>query len=330
MKQKTFLFSIFIYLLFNQSAFAQNCFNITLESQQQIDNFAINYPGCTEITGGLTIEENASGEITSLVGLSQITSIRNDLMIRGNDSLKTLTGLENIALVRLGDISIRNSYALHSLEALNGMTLFEEDLIYTIRFQNTGNDEAYDVVILDTLDTYLDPSSFKILSTSHPKNLLASLEADRYLTFSFKNIFLPDSTTDFEGSQGYVNYMITPIDGLAEQTKIYNRASIYFDQNPPVVTNTTENILMSDTTSIVELEGVSIRLFPNPFSEQLYLQSAQDLDGMIQLLDLNGRLLMQRMIEGNTEIDLSQQPKGYYYLRIKIGNQLATKKVVKL
>ncbi|MFK8102665.1 MAG: hypothetical protein AB8G15_09075 [Saprospiraceae bacterium] len=47
-------------------------------------------------------------------------------------------------------------------------TLFKEDLFYTIRFLNTGNDVAYDFVVLDTLDENLDPASFKVLSTSHP------------------------------------------------------------------------------------------------------------------------------------------------------------------
>ena len=127
----------------------------------------------------------------------------------------------------------------------DNLTLFEEDLIYTIRFQNTGNDVAYDVVIRDTLDTNLDRSTLRIIGTSHPGQLQTLLEDERYLNFEFKNIFLPDSTTNFEESQGYVMYTIKPMEGLEENTIIQNSAGIYFDFNPPVLTNTTENVLVS-------------------------------------------------------------------------------------
>jgi hypothetical protein len=50
---------------------------------------------------------------------------------------------------------------------------------------------------------------------------------------------LPDSTTDEPGSQGYVIYRIKPLPTLAFGDVIENTASIYFDENPPIVTNTT-------------------------------------------------------------------------------------------
>ncbi len=128
---------------------------------------------------------------------------------------------------------------------MNGYTLFEEDLIYTIRFQNTGNAEAYDVVIRDTLDANLDPTTFQVISSSHEEVLSTFMEENQYLTFEFRNIFLPDSTSDFEGSQGYVNYRIKTKEGLPEMTEINNTAGIYFDLNPPIITNTTENRMLS-------------------------------------------------------------------------------------
>jgi len=127
----------------------------------------------------------------------------------------------------------------------NGYALFEEDLIYTVRFQNTGNAEAYDVVIRDTLDNNLDPGTFEVISSSHGEVLTTTLLDDQFLTFSFTDIFLPDSTTNFDESQGYVMYRIRTKDGLDEATLIENTASIYFDLNPAVVTNTTGNMLVS-------------------------------------------------------------------------------------
>ncbi len=127
----------------------------------------------------------------------------------------------------------------------NNYALMGEDLVYTIRFQNTGNAEAYDVIIRDTLDENLDPSTFSVISSSHEEALSTSLAEGKFLTFNFHDIFLPDSTSNFEGSQGYVAYRIKTFEGIPEETIINNSAGIYFDLNPPVATNTTENKMVS-------------------------------------------------------------------------------------
>jgi uncharacterized repeat protein (TIGR01451 family) len=127
----------------------------------------------------------------------------------------------------------------------NNYALMGEDLVYTIRFQNTGNAEAYDVIIRDTLDENLDPTTFSVISSSHEEVLSTSLAEGKFLTFTFHDIFLPDSTTNFEGSQGYVAYRIKTIEGIAEETVINNSAGIFFDLNPPILTNSTENVMLS-------------------------------------------------------------------------------------
>lgn len=126
----------------------------------------------------------------------------------------------------------------------NNYALIDEDLYYTIRFQNTGNAEAYVVAIRDTLDPNLDPSTFAFISSSHEEVLTTSLSDDQYLEFYFKDIFLPDSTTNFDESQGYVTYRIKPWADIPEETMINNTASIYFDFNPAIVTNTTNNTML--------------------------------------------------------------------------------------
>lgn len=126
-----------------------------------------------------------------------------------------------------------------------GYALLDEDLTYTIRFQNTGNAEALKVVIRDTLDLNLDPNTFRVIGSSHEAFLSTSLIGNQYLTFEFNDINLPDSTSNLEGSQGYVVYTIKAFDNLPEETVIENTAGIYFDFNPPVITNTTENMMVS-------------------------------------------------------------------------------------
>ncbi len=126
---------------------------------------------------------------------------------------------------------------------LENYALTGEDLVYTIRFQNTGNAEAYDVVIKDEIDPNLDLSTFQYINSSHEAVLSTFLEGNT-ITFEFRDIFLPDSTTNFDESQGYVMYSIRPYADVEDFTTIENTAEIYFDYNPAIVTNTTENVLL--------------------------------------------------------------------------------------
>lgn len=215
----------------------------------------------------------------------------------------------------------------------NNETLFEEELIYTIRFQNTGNAEAYDVVIRDTLDSNLDIESFQVLSTSHPQRLETTITENKYLTFSFYNIYLPDSTTNYEESQGFVSYRIEPIEGLPENTSIFNSAGIYFDANLPVITNTTENILVTELTTIstVNIVGSSIQVFPNPGSGMINIVAPKESPILaLHLFDQSGRLLLAKKSFRENAIDISKWAAGIYILEMFTDEGVIRKKIVKM
>lgn len=114
-------------------------------------------------------------------------------------------------------------------------------LEYTIRFQNTGTDTAFTILIKDFLDPNLDWNSLDPMASSHPMTVNVNHTGE--ITFSFIDIMLPDSNVNFLGSQGFVTYQINLVEGLPAGTQIKNKARIYFDANPPVITNTTINTL---------------------------------------------------------------------------------------
>lgn len=82
-------------------AFSQACLpeGITFTTQEQIDNFQTNYPGCTQIEGNLTISDGFSGSITNLNGLTVLTSIGGNLSLMANNALTGLTGLNNVTTI---------------------------------------------------------------------------------------------------------------------------------------------------------------------------------------------------------------------------------------
>ena len=119
-----------------------------------------------------------------------------------------------------------------------------DQIEYRIRFQNTGNAPAEDIVVEDQLDTeHLDLSSFEPVMASHAYT--TSIDAVGLVHFTFNDIMLPDSASDEPGSQGYVVYRINTKDDLAEGVEINNTANIYFDTNPPITTNTTWHRILS-------------------------------------------------------------------------------------
>jgi uncharacterized repeat protein (TIGR01451 family) len=118
-------------------------------------------------------------------------------------------------------------------------------LKYTIRFQNLGNAPADNVVVRDLLDADLDLGSLDILDSSHPVTGV-TLDADRLLSWSFQGIDLPDAASDEPGSHGFVSFAAAPRGDAPDGTEITNTASIYFDFNPAVVTNTVVSTLSSN------------------------------------------------------------------------------------
>ncbi|MCB0630226.1 MAG: T9SS type A sorting domain-containing protein [Saprospiraceae bacterium] len=115
------------------------------------------------------------------------------------------------------------------------LTLLEEEVMeYLIRFQNTGNDTAFDVRITDELHPLLDINTFQVIDASHTYR--AEIEG-RMLSFFFDDILLPDSTTNLAGSQGYIQFRINAQAGIQPGDQITNEAQIYFDANAPIITN---------------------------------------------------------------------------------------------
>ncbi len=136
----------------------------------------------------------------------------------------------------------------------------DTELEYLIRFQNTGNDTAYVVELKDSLDISLDESTFRLISQSHPLTS-AHIDSNRVLTFLFVDINLTDTVTNEAESHGFVKFGIKTFDSLSINTSIINEASIYFDHNPPIVTNSTLNTVYN-----CETLGHSIELtvdYPN-------------------------------------------------------------------
>ncbi|MCB9232406.1 MAG: PKD domain-containing protein [Bacteroidia bacterium] len=151
--------------------------------------------------------------------------------------------------------------------SIGGISPADPLLTYRIRFQNTGNDTAFTVVVRDTFSSNLDLTTLNLLGSSHP--YLFSIDSGR-AAWTFSNILLPDSNVNEPASHGWVIYQVQQKAGLVHGTQIENSASIYFDFNPPVKTNSTLNTVCHPFTPVITVPhglcvGDSVQLStPNP------------------------------------------------------------------
>jgi len=208
-------------------------------------------------------------------------------------------------------------------------------LTYLIRFQNTGNYPAQNVVIKTPLDGDLDWSSFQAEGASFTYTV--DISATGMATISFLNIYLPDSTFDEPRSHGYFAFSIRQNTGLLSGTEIPASAGIIFDFNAPVQTNLVLNTIYDPLgLNGPGNEPVPIVAYPNPTTGKLVVQVTLKKSGFVitEVLDVLGqRLLLQNKFFAvgvqRTELDLSAFLPGIYFIRVNSGDVNNVLKITK-
>lgn len=203
----------------------------------------------------------------------------------------------------------------------------DEEIFYTIRFQNMGNADAYNITIKDTIDTQFDLSSFRVETQSHAGSYSVDV-ATRIITFTFPNIMLPPQSTDDLGSQGFIRYRITENTGLPIGSVLNNTAYIYFDGNSAIITNTTANV----NTSLGigdENDQPTLVVYPQPASEVFYIGGVNTSDvNSITILDANGKAVLKtteaKIQEG---IYIGNLATGMYFVSIETNEYTVTEKL---
>ena len=152
-------------------------------------------------------------------------------------------------------------------EGSEGYISAEDSILnYMIKFQNTGTDTAFNIIVTDTLSNYIDPLSINKINASSNVFLSGS---NGVLIFTLTNINLLDSSASDTGSVGYISFSAAIKKSMPPGTVISNKAYVYFDYNNPVTTNAVINTLRTSGVTTV-YKGVDkqdmLNVFPNPAS----------------------------------------------------------------
>ena len=212
-----------------------------------------------------------------------------------------------------------------------------EPISYTLYFQNTGTDTAFNVFLLDTLSDHLDHSTFKAGPSSHDYTF--DWLENGTIRFNFDDIMLPDSFVNEPASNGFVKFTILPKTDLPLPTRIENTAGIYFDFNEAVVTNTVFHTVdtgfFKSTTSIPWIDRAlrSVQIMPNPVRNIFRIDVSGEAveHGQWTLSNIIGQRLNGGNFKGNRiSSDISSLSAGVYIYHIYENTQLiATGRIVK-
>lgn len=210
-----------------------------------------------------------------------------------------------------------------------GISEIDNYLHYTILFQNMGTADAVNVSVKDMLSDNLDTSTLQVISASHPYR--STLTAGNKLDFNFENINLPPASVNEAGSHGFVTFKIKPKNTLVVDDIIDNTASIYFDFNSPIVTNTVSTTVAA--LGNADFQRDNFALYPNPAGNSVSI----DLNGTsgvksIGIYNTLGQLvakIVDRPV-GNVTADISGLRTGTYFVQIVTEEGKTTKKLLKI
>jgi uncharacterized repeat protein (TIGR01451 family) len=208
-----------------------------------------------------------------------------------------------------------------------------QQIEYLIRFQNVGTDTAFNIVIRDTLSTDLNIFTVQSEVASHPYEF--RMYGPRILEWRFDNIMLPDSNVNEAASHGFVKFTVQQNPDLPIGTVIENNAAIYFDFEAPVITNTyfhtiTNFSIQVSTEKINNFETASVKVIPNPFSNNALLQ-VEGLDNNenleLEIFSLNGQRIQQLSNSQNGQFNLSkgEMTQGIYIFTVKQGDKIVAR-----
>jgi hypothetical protein len=237
------------------------------------------------------------------------------------------------SVVNSYDPNIKSVYPQGACE--QKYVLKDKPLTYTVQFQNTGNAEAIDIFIQDTLDKNLDINSLRVIGQSHKPPITEILNGN-VIKFRFDNIYLADSFSDEKASHGYIIFEVMPKAAVNNGTIVSGNAGIYFDFNPPVFTNEVSNTLTNLIPACVAgipnpnyINPVTIYPNPNGGSFTLGIENPEK-DIAIDVYNLIGEKIgwvesIPSQSHFHVDLNLSN---GIYLVKVRNGERIYSKRVI--
>jgi uncharacterized repeat protein (TIGR01451 family) len=266
-----------------------------------------------------TIPTVAAGQL--LTNTATINPIAGDVVPLNNTS--------SLSQIIVNAYDPNDKMESHGEKILYSSFTSNDYLTYTIRFENTGTASAINVRINDVLDSKLDETTVRTVSSSH------SYILDRVgnnLNWKFDDIMLPVSIANTSTGKGYVTFQVKPKPGYTLGDIIPNTAAIYFDYNPAIITNTFNTEFVASLATN-EFASTNLAVYPNPAHEAISIQlNSNNYIKQIQLVDMLGRVIKNEKYSSSNYsevMNLKEVGSGTYFVEVTTDtNQKETKKII--
>ncbi len=230
----------------------------------------------------------------------------------------------------IGSFDPNDKYAYVDGKETPGYVLPNKDIEYLIRFQNTGTDTAFRVIVEDRFSSLLDLSSVIPEVSSHPYTM--EVRDHRVLRFVFDNILLPDSNINEAASHGFIKFRVSQVPNVALGSVIQNEADIFFDFNAPVRTNKSSLIVGTVHTAPTPGNPYRVTAYPNPFGASVNFEifgPAQSGNLTLRLFDALGRQVRREEFSNEKfSLPRNELKNGLYYFLIESnGKMIGTGKI---
>lgn len=197
---------------------------------------------------------------------------------------------------------------------------------YVVRFENDGTANAQNIVVKDVIDTAkFDITTLIPLSGSAP--FTSRIINTNKVEFVFKDINLPFATGT---NTGYVAFKIKTKPTLVVGNTFSNSASIFFDYNAPIVTNTYTTTIAALATQDFDFRTY-FSVYPNPTKQVLNLETKAAINvNFINIYNMLGQMVIAiPNAESVSTIDVSDLKTGTYFIKVITDKGTANTKFTK-
>jgi len=264
--------------------------------------------------------------------IGSILNFRDTIFPIAGDTIP-FNNYDNCSAIVVGPYDPNSITADPKGDGYNGyITTGDSIITYTVRFQNTGNWVAQNVVVEVQLDDDMELSTFEMEAAS--ANYQVEVSALGLAKLSFLGINLPDSNFNEAQSHGYFAFRMKQKPNLPENVQIISTANIYFDFNYPITTNDALNTIL--TNDNVEFTPGQVSISPNPskgfFDIGIDLQKPSMVT--IEFYDAIGNILLKtgqiKMNSGShsERINTSGLSNGVYFVRVITGEGTVTSRAI--
>lgn len=337
MKTIAFLLLLIFAPLLVQS---QSCLpgGITFLTQEDVDNFIVNHPGCVEIEGSVYLLNTPVENLNSLINIKHI---HGDMLITGNQNLTNLDGLANLETI--GQVvRIQDNPALTNLDGLSKLSAVKGDFFYI------GSNSA-----LENLEGLSELDSISGIFQVWDIDLLTSLQGLEQLkkTGNTLAVFNNDLLESLDGLEGLTNVgydlriennpLLEDISALNHPVAIDAALAIIGNSSLSdcavkavcdyVAAPVTSVFISANGAECISVQAVEtacltaddlpliadkqLMLMPNPTSGLLHIVTAAEMPDKAQAMDISGKLIPLGIVE-NKVLDLSNLENGFYWIEL--------------